>query len=368
MKIVLTGGGTGGHLIPLIAVAEKIKIRRPDAEFLFIGPDGKMEQELMANAQIRTKKVLVGKIRRHFSFLYFVDIFRVPIGVIQCLWILLVEMPDVVFSKGGYASFPAVFVSWLYRIPVLIHESDASPGIANSVLGKFAERVAVSYPEAEKYFPADQVVLTGNPLREDISKGDVAKGRALFSLTETRKVIFVVGGSLGARNINNKILDILPELLKKYQVIHQTGEINFEEVNHKAGVLGIKGGRDNYYPIAFYGDEIKDILAVADLVISRAGANTISEIAAAGKPAIIIPLPWAANDHQRMNAYSIARKGGCIVLEESNLGPNMLLSRIKEIMENDEFRNKLISNIRPFYHPDAADKIAQGVLEMAKAG
>lgn len=367
MKIVLTGGGTGGHLIPLIMVAKKIRDRQPDTEFLFIGPDGKLEQELMEKAQIRTKKVLAGKMRRHFSFLYFIDIFKVPIGVFQCLWILLVEMPDAVFSKGGYASFPAVFVSWLYRIPVLIHESDASPGIANSMLGKFAQRVAVSYPEAEKYFPSEQVVLTGNPLREDIAKGDVAKGRALFSLTETRKVIFIVGGSQGARNINNRILDILPELLKKYQVIHQTGEANFEEVNKKAGVLGIKGGRDNYYPVAFYGDEIKDILAVADLVITRAGANTISEIAAAGKPAIIIPLPWAANNHQRMNAYSIARHGGCIVLEESNMGPNMLLSRIKEIMEDEELRNKLISNIKPFYHPDAAQRIAEGVLEMAKA-
>lgn len=366
MKIVLTGGGTGGHLIPLITVAEKIKSRRPDTEFLFIGPDGKIEQELMAKAQIRTKKILVGKMRRYFSFKYFLDIIRVPIGIIQCLWILLIEMPDAVFSKGGYASFPAVIASWLYRIPVLIHESDASPGIANSVLAKFAERVAVSYPEAEKYFPAGQVVLTGNPVREDIARGDVAKGRALFSLTESRKTIFVVGGSQGAQNINNKILSVLPELLKKYQVIHQTGERNFEEVNQKAGVLGIKGGRDNYYPIAFYGDEIKDILAVADIVISRAGANTISEIAAAGKPAIIIPLPTAANNHQRMNAYSLARQGGCIVLEESNLGPNMLLSRIKEISENEELRSKLISNIKLFYHPDAADKIAQGVLEMVR--
>lgn len=366
MKIVLTGGGTGGHLIPLITVSEKIKARRPDVEFLFIGPDGKMERDLMGRAGIRTRNILVGKIRRHFSFLHFVDIFKVPIGIVQCLWILLVEMPDAVFSKGGYASFPTVVVSWLYRIPVLIHESDANPGLANNMLGKFAKRVAVSYPEAQKHFPADQVVLTGNPLREDITKGDVQKGRALFSLTETRKVIFVVGGSQGARNINNRILDILPELLKKYQVIHQTGERNFEEVLHKAGVLGIKGGRDNYYPVAFYGDEIKDILAVADLVISRAGANTISEIAATGKPAIIIPLPTSANNHQRMNAYSIARHGGCIVLDEANLGENMLLSRIEEIMENEEFRNKLIANIRSFYHPDAADKIAEGILEMIK--
>lgn len=366
MKIVLTGGGTGGHLIPLISVSQKIALKRPDVEFLFVGPNGKIERDLMGKAQIRTRTILVGKIRRHFSFLHFVDVFKVPIGIMQCLWILLLEMPDVVFSKGGYASFPVVLVSWLYRIPVLIHESDANPGLANNILGKFANRVAVSYAEAEKYFPADQVVLTGNPLREDIAMGDPKKARALFSLTESRKTIFVVGGSQGARTINNKVLDILPELLKKYQVIHQTGERNYEEVIHRAGALGIKAGHDGYHPIAFYGDEIKDILALADMVISRAGANTVSELAATGKPSIIIPLPTSANNHQRMNAYSVAKRGGCVVLDEANLGRHMLLSRIEEIMENEEFRNKLRANIKSFYHPDATERLASGVLELVR--
>jgi UDP-N-acetylglucosamine--N-acetylmuramyl-(pentapeptide) pyrophosphoryl-undecaprenol N-acetylglucosamine transferase len=366
MKIVLTGGGSGGHLIPLIAVAEKIKLKRPETEFLFIGPGGKMEQEIMGKAGIRMKKIFTGKMRRYFSLLNFVDLFRIPLGIIQCLGILLFEMPDAVFSKGGHASLPVVFAAWLYRIPILIHESDSNPGMANSVLGKFSNRVAVSYPEAERYFPAKQMVLTGNPVREDIARGDAAKGRELFSLTESKKVIFVVGGSQGAKVINDKIVSILPELTHKYQVIHQTGAANFEEVARMAGELGIKAGRDNYHPIAFYGEEIKDILAASDLVISRAGANTISEIAANGKPALIIPLSTSANNHQRMNAYSIARSGGCIVLEESNLGRNMLLSRIDEILENDELRTKLSSNIKLFYHPDAADRIADGIIEMIK--
>jgi UDP-N-acetylglucosamine--N-acetylmuramyl-(pentapeptide) pyrophosphoryl-undecaprenol N-acetylglucosamine transferase len=183
------------------------------------------------------------------------------------------------------------------------------------MLAKFSNRVAVSYPQAEAYFPADQVVLTGNPIRADIMQGNINQAKEKFSLAEGKKVIFVVGGSLGARNINLKILNILPELLKKYQVIHQTGKNNFEEARQIAGQMGIKAGREGYYPVPFYGDELRDILAASDLVISRASANTISEIAACGKPAILIPLENSANNHQKMNAYAIARTGGCVVLE-----------------------------------------------------
>jgi UDP-N-acetylglucosamine--N-acetylmuramyl-(pentapeptide) pyrophosphoryl-undecaprenol N-acetylglucosamine transferase len=238
--------------------------------------------------------------------------------------------------------------------------------MANSMLSKFAERVAVSYPEAEKYFPASQVVFTGNPVRSDIAQGDPQKARELFHLVESKKVIFIIGGSLGARNINNRILDILPELLRKYQVIHQTGMDNFDEVKKKAGELGIKAGRGGYSPVDFYGAEIKDILAVTDLVITRAGASNLSEIAATKKAAIVIPLSTSANDHQRMNAYSLAKNGSCLVLEEENLGSNMLLEKIEELMNNEELRQKMARNIGAFYHPDAADKIAEGVLGMIR--
>lgn len=367
MRIVLTGGGTGGHLIPLIAVARKIKEKVPDAEFLFVGPDGKMEKEIMEKAGVRAKKILAGKIRRYFSPLNFLDVFKIPIGIVQALFHLLAFMPDAIFSKGGYGSLPVVIAGWIYRIPVLIHESDANPGMANSVLAKFAKRVAVSYPEAEKYFPADQVVLTGNPVREDITRGDASRAREKIHFTESKKVIFVVGGSQGSKFINDKLLNILPELLHKYQIIHQTGENNFKEVEHVAGELGIKSGREGYYPIAFYGDEISDILALSDLVISRASANTVSEIAACQKPAILIPLSSAAGDHQRMNAYSIAKNGGCVVLEEGNLGEHMLMAKIDEIMNNEELRAKLSQNIRAFYHPDATDRIAEGILGMIKS-
>jgi len=369
MKIVLTGGGTGGHIIPLIAVAKKIKEKigqTDDVEFLFMGSKGQLEKELMAQAEIPAKYLLVGKMRRYFSIYNFIDCAKVPFGILQALVYLLIYMPDAIFSKGGYASIPVVIAGWLYRIPILIHESDSVPGMVNSILGKLSTRVAVSYEEAEKEFPSAQVVLTGNPLREDINKGDVAAARNKFSLLEEKKVIFVYGGSQGAQSISDKILNILPELLHKYQVIHQTGQNNYDAIVHKAGELGIKAGREGYHPIAFVGSELKDILAVADLVITRAGANSLSEIAANGKPAIVIPLDSSASDHQRKNAYAIARRGGCVVLEENNLGRHLLLSRIEEIMNDENLRGKLSENIKHFYHSDATERIADGILAIIK--
>ncbi|HCP08909.1 MAG TPA: undecaprenyldiphospho-muramoylpentapeptide beta-N-acetylglucosaminyltransferase [Candidatus Moranbacteria bacterium] len=368
MRIVLTGGGTGGHIVPLVTVAKKLKEKAEEAEtdFLFIGPKGKLEEELMAQAGIPTKSVQVGKMRRYFSMHNFVDMIRLPIGFIQALWHLLVYMPDAIFSKGGYASIPVVLAGWLYRIPILIHESDSIPGMTNDILGKFAARVAVSYEEAEKNFAASQVVLTGNPVREDINKGDVSSARQRFGLTESKKVIFVYGGSQGAQSVNDKLLNILPELLSKYQVVHQTGTENYEGVVRKAAELGIKAGREGYHPTGFVGEELKDILAVSDLVITRAGANSLSEVAANGKPAIVIPLENSASNHQKMNAYSIARKGGCVVLEENNLGENMLIGKIGEMMDDETLRSQLSANIKNFYHPDAAEKIADGILGMVR--
>ena len=366
MKIVLTGGGTGGHLIPLVAVAKKIKEKSPDVSFVFVGPRGEMEERIVGAENIPMRKVMVGKFRRYFSFLNFLDFFKVAGGIFQAMLILLIEMPDAIFSKGGYASLPVVLVGWLYRIPIMIHESDAVPGVTNAVLGKFSNRVAVSYAEVLREFPAAQVVLTGSPLREDINQGNREKAREKFSLHQEKKVIFIWGGSQGSRNINNKILDVLPYLLEKYQIIHQTGDLNFEEVRSRAKELEIDLEHSDYHAVPFLKEELKDVMDVADLIISRAGATSIAEIAANAKPTIFIPLQNAANDHQRANAYAVARVGGCVVLEENNLGKNVLLSRISEIMESEELQKKLKDGISSFYYPDAADRIANGVLGMIK--
>ena len=369
MRIVLTGGGTGGHLFPLLAVAEKLQEKLgSEAEFLYIGSGAEIEREIMGKSGIQTKYILAGKMRRYFSWRNIVDFIKIPLGFIQSLWILIWYMPDAVFSKGGYVSIPVIFAAWIYRIPIVIHDSDALPGLANQFLAKFSDLVAVSYPSAEKYFPANKVSLTGNPERAELVGGDVAAARSFFNFTESKPIILVTGGSQGSQVINEAIIKILPELLSRAQIIHQTGANNYERVVHIAGEAGIKAGREGYYPIKFLDTDIqRNALAAADLIVSRAGANSIADIAANQKPAILIPLDKSANDHQRMNAYEIAKVGGAIVLEETNLGENILLKKIKEILDNEDLRKNMSGKIKAFYHPQAPEHLAQGLIELVNS-
>lgn len=366
-RIVITGGGSGGHIFPLIAVVEKLREKDPQIEILYLGSKGEMETKVMKENSIPTKYVMSGKFRRYFSFNNFVDCLKFPVGIIQALWHLLVYMPDVVFSKGGHVSVPVALAAWVYAIPILTHESDAMPGLANRIIGIVSERIAVSYPTAKRYFAEKKILLTGNPIRADITKGDKATFLRELGLTESKPIILILGGSQGAQNINLAIANIIGELTKVAQVVHQTGVNNYEQVIKLIRAKGVKEGRDGYYPVAFIdSNNMKNALAAADIIISRSGANSISEIAAYGKPSILIPLASAASNHQGMNAYLIAEKKGAIVLEESNIGRNMLIGRIEKILSDQIYRESLSKNIREFYHADAADKIAQGIIDLAQ--
>jgi UDP-N-acetylglucosamine--N-acetylmuramyl-(pentapeptide) pyrophosphoryl-undecaprenol N-acetylglucosamine transferase len=367
-RIVLTGGGTGGHIFPLIAVAEELRRQYNDVEFLYIGTRsqmGEVAEKVMHEMNIPTKNIFTGKMRRYFSFQYFVDFFRIMIGIFQSLVHLLVFMPDGIFSKGGYASVPVVIAAWIYRIPVLTHDSDAIPGWANRVGGKLSHYVAVSYAASTKYFLAEKTVVTGNPIRKDMTAGDRSRGYQRWGFNDSRPLIFVIGGSQGAKIINDSILRILPDLAKMAQVLHVTGKDHYDDAVHLAAEYGFKSGRHRYFAAPFLDrDEMADAYAVADIVISRAGANSITEIAANGKVAIFIPIASSANDHQYMNAYEIAKMGGALVLEESNLGGNLLVEKIDELLHNRDLRLQLQKKITQFYHADAATKIAAGVLTM----
>lgn len=367
MRIILTGGGTGGHIFPLIAVMKQVKdlAGLENLELLYVGSGAKIEKEVMSSEGVPVVNIMSGKIRRYFSLLNFIDFFKVPIGIIQSLWILLRFMPDAVFSKGGYAAVPVVIAAWIYRIPVLIHESDAIAGLANKFSAKFARRIGVAYDSAKQYFPEKKTAVIGNPVREDIMGGNRSEALSLLKLSESKPVIFVMGGSQGSNSINEAIIKALPELLKKVQIIHQTGKDNYENVVHEAAEYGIKAGREGYLAFPFMDPEtLKDSFAAADLVISRAGANSISEIAANRKPSILIPLETSANNHQRANALDVAHVGGAIVLEEMNLTKHLLIQAIDKILNEKEFADSLSEKISVFYHPDAAKIIASGVLEM----
>jgi UDP-N-acetylglucosamine--N-acetylmuramyl-(pentapeptide) pyrophosphoryl-undecaprenol N-acetylglucosamine transferase len=367
MRIVLTGGGTGGHIFPIIAVVKKLRktVSEGEAlELLFLGPDRALEREVMEKELIPSKKVLSGKLRRYFSLRYIPDLFKFPIGVIQSLWYLLLFMPDAVFSKGGYAGMPVVIAAWVYRIPVLIHESDITPGLANQIAAKFAQVIAVSFPSTANFFNPGKVMIAGNPIRDELTRGNSDEAQKIFGLSSKRKVILVMGGSQGARLINEAILHILPELLKKYEIIHITGESEYQEVVQEAGLLGIKAGHGGYHPCPFLREEISHAFAVADLVISRAGANALTEIAANAKPAIIIPLKISANNHQELNAYAFAEEGAAIMLNQDNLGGNILFEKIEEAMNNSELRYKLSERIKKFYDPDSGRKLAEEILKL----
>jgi UDP-N-acetylglucosamine--N-acetylmuramyl-(pentapeptide) pyrophosphoryl-undecaprenol N-acetylglucosamine transferase len=367
LRIIVTGGGTGGHIYPALAVMRSLRARTAQPlEIIYIGSGLEMEQDIVKESN-RNYVVATGKYRRYFSLSNFFAPFGVLLGTIQSLRILFKEVPDVVFSKGGYVAFPVVLAAWMYRIPILTHETDATPGTANRIIGKFCTKVAISYRHAAQYFITKKVIPTGIPVRETLIAGDPKEGREYFHLTESMPTILVLGGSQGSRAINEKFSYVLDDVLEFSQVIHQTGKQNFDEAKKWASnKAGIKAGSGRYRIFPFLDEgEMRLALAVADLVISRAGGTAISELAANRKISILIPLESSANDHQRMNAYAVAEEGAAMVLEESNLSEHIFLEKIKHILNDEGVRDRIRERIGRFYNPKAAEMIADEVLLLA---
>lgn len=333
-----------------------------DVELAFIGPQT-IGEEILLQEGISHKKILAGKIRRYSSLQNIFDIFKLPVGLCQALWHLFVFMPNAVFSKGGYGSVPVVLAAWLFRIPVLIHESDAIAGLANKFCAKFSKKVAISFKGAAKFFPVIKTALTGNPVRSEILNGSKEKARELFGLSGTKSVLLILGGSQGAKTINEAIIPVLLLLMSRCEIIHQTGAENLESVKEMLNNRLPAG----YQPYPFLNEkQLRAAYATADLVISRAGAGSIAEIAVLGKPSILIPLSNSAGDHQHENAADFADFGATEILEQANLTPHMLQSRIFRLLDNPDLLKKMAGNAEHFNPPDAAQKIAQEILSIAK--
>jgi UDP-N-acetylglucosamine--N-acetylmuramyl-(pentapeptide) pyrophosphoryl-undecaprenol N-acetylglucosamine transferase len=371
MKIVFTGGGTGGHFYPIIAVAEQVN-KIIDEEHiiksqLYYFSDSPYDKEVLAQNGMMYEEVNSGKMRTYFSFKNFSDIFKVLFGTINAIFKMFSIYPDVVFGKGGYASFPALLAARILRIPVVIHESDSAPGRVNKWAGHFAKKVAVSFPEAMEYFPKKTVAWTGQPIRNEIEH-PAAKKEALdyFKLEESVPVIFILGGSQGAELINNTILDALPKLVKNYQIIHQTGIRNFKNVSSQAEVvLAGNNQKIRYMPIPFLNAlQIKMAAGAATIIISRAG-STLFEIASWGVPSILIPFTNSNADHSRKNAFSYARAGACSVIEEANMTANILNSEIDRIMGDKAGYDFMLKNAKAFAKQGAAEKIARQLVNIA---
>lgn len=370
MKILFTGGGTGGHFYPIIAVIENLQTlieeeRLVGMDFIFMS-DSPYNSDTLTKKNIRFEKVQAGKIRRYFSFLNILDLFKTALGVVKAFWIVYKEFPDAVFGKGGYASFPALFAARILRIPVMIHESDAVPGKVNLWAGKFAERIAISFQESAKYFPAEKTALTGNPVRKDILGSTSEEAKEIFQIENNIPTTLILGGSQGAKNINDNVLDIAADLVQFSQVIHQCGKNNLEETKKRLSVILEKSPLKSRYHLFSYLDDmhLRNASSIANLIVSRAGASSIFEIAGWGIPSIIIPLSNSAQEHQRENAYSYARSQAAEVIEETNFSPHLLLSEIKRLLENKKLLETMAGAAKNFSQPKAGRKIARELLNL----
>lgn len=367
MKIVFTGGGTGGHFYPIIAVAQKLNIllareKIADVKLIYMSTDPYNERFLYDN-KIEFKQVSAGKLRTYFSLQNFIDPFKTAWGVMKAFFQMFVLYPDIVFSKGGFASFPTLVAARFFRIPVIIHESDSAPGRVNAWAGKFAQKIAISYPEASQYFPDGRTALTGNPIREDLIHPSGKDAFKELGLDPNIPVLLVLGGSLGARKINDQIVTLSPHLVEKYQVIHQTGEANVTEV--QTLVNGLLGGNPNASRYHVYGYLDTAVMKLASeaatMIVSRAG-SAIFEIAIWGVPSILVPITETNNDHQRKNAFAYARAGGAVVIEEANLTPRILLAEIDRLMDDEPKRTSMKEAAKAFAREDAALKIAEQIV------
>lgn len=377
MKIILAGGGSGGHFYPLIAIAESLRDVVKDMNLLQVKlyylAASPYNQGILFDHEIEFHKIHAGKIRRYFSLQNIVDIIITCYGFIEAFIKVFQIFPDVVVSKGGFMSLPVVFAAHILNIPIVVHENDSVPGRANLLAGRYAEKIALSFPEAAEYYTrqtkndiSDRIAYTGNPLRKEILTPLKEGANEYLGLEPGTPVITILGGSLGARRINDTILDTLPTLLESYQVIHQTGKQNFAEVKNTAGVILENNPKKDRYRCFDYLNELSLRMAagVSTIIISR-GGSTIFEIAAWGIPSIIVPISDSNGDHQRKNAYNYERSGGCIVIDENNMTSEILATQVKDLMEDKDRLAKMRAGALSFAKTDAAYKIAKQVVEIA---
>lgn len=352
-RIVLTGGGTAGHVTPNIALLPRL--RELGYEIHYIGSYDGMERKLIEQCNIPYYGIASGKLRRYFDWKNFSDPFKVLKGYGQARRLLRKLKPDVVFSKGGFVSVPVVMAAKRRKIPAIIHESDLTPGLANKLAIPHAWKVCCNFPETLKYLPKEKAVLTGSPIRRELLSGDKSRGFTYCGLEPGKPVILVIGGSAGSQFINELVRHILPDLLKTYQVVHLCGKGKLED-----SLKGTKG----YAQFEYINQELRDIFVMADLVVSRAGANAICELLALHKPNILIPLSAAASrGDQILNAHSFEKQGFSMVVEEENLSDVVLINAIKDLFQN---RKKYIDTMSGSKQLNSVETVVQLIEEAAK--
>lgn len=349
-KIILTGGGTAGHVTPNIALVPKLK--EAGFEIKYIGSYDGMEKSLVEDAGIDYYGISSGKLRRYFSWKNFSDPFRVIKGYFEAKKIIKRYKPDVVFSKGGFVTVPVVFAAHKYKVPVVIHESDMTPGLANRLAIKKADKVCHNFPETAQYL-GEKAVHTGSPIRQELFTGNKISALNMCGFTVSKPVIMVTGGSLGAENVNKLVRQALPELLKDFQVAHLCGQGKKDD-----SLVGTKG----YAQFEYINEEMKDFFAMADLIISRAGANSICEISALRKPNILIPLSAkASRGDQILNAHSYEKQGFSELIDEDTATASDLIAAVTKVHSN---RNKYINAMEQSSGIGGVEKITTLIKEL----
>jgi len=370
MRILFTGGGTGGHFFPILAVIRELKRIAAeelilDLELFYAGPD-EFGKELLREEEVAVIPGISGKMRRYFSLLNVVDFLKIPLGILQAIVRMFLLMPDVVFSKGGYGALPTVIAAAIFRIPLIIHESDAAPGKVNMFSRRFAAKIGIAFTEAADFFPEEKTAKVGVPVRKRILGATRGSARENLGLISSLPAVGFLGASQGAQKLNDAVLGVLKELTSEFEILHQTGADNLEDVKDEASVILRGFHPERYHLFGFLKEnDMRDFYAASDLVLSRAGASSIFEIAAWGKPSILLPLGNAAQDHQRKNAYEYAGAGACIIIEEDNLTPHLLFAEVKKALDDTSLMRKMGEAAQRFSRIDSAEVIAREILSLA---
>jgi len=354
MKVLLAGGGTGGHIYPGLAIAETLQQQNPQLEILFVGTLRGLEKDLVSQAGFSFAAITVEGLPRKISWTSLQTGFKLVKGLWQARKIIQRFLPSVVVGTGGYVSGPVLAIAAWQGIPTLIHEQNAFPGITNRLLAKWVQKIAITYPESGKYFPAGKTILTGNPVRPEIISAEKGKALAKLGLNPQKKTVLVFGGSRGSRSINQALAaskEVWPRETN-LQIIHVTGKEDFSWVS--SGMGEFAGGNVLIKP---YLHNMPEALAAADLVVCRAGATTLAEITVRGLPAILIPYPFATDNHQEYNARSLEREGAALVLLDQELASGKLAEKILNLLQDENRLKMMAQKSKILGKPQAAQAI-----------
>jgi UDP-N-acetylglucosamine--N-acetylmuramyl-(pentapeptide) pyrophosphoryl-undecaprenol N-acetylglucosamine transferase len=356
-KIIISGGGTGGHIFPAVAIANALKKNIPNCEILFVGAEGRMEMQKVPEAGYAIKGLPIAGLQRSLDFKNLLLPIKVLKSVTMALKIISDFKPDIAIGVGGYASAPLLFAAKLKGIPYVIQEQNSYAGITNKILGKWAKKICVAYDGMQNFFPKEKIVFTGNPVRANISESKVTKQEALqfFDLAENKKTVLVIGGSLGARTIN-QIIDASIEKIntENIQLIWQTGKGYFETAKQKA---------NNSIKVFDFIKQMDMAYAAPDIIISRAGALSVSELCIVGKPCVLVPSPNVAEDHQTKNAMALVNKNAAMLVKDTE-AKEKLISTLLEIIKDETHQNQLIQNIKQLAIADADERIFEEIRKL----